>query len=341
MTNRVEIQYHFDDNSFIGEAISFTITLINHSNIELFLLKKGTPFANTLTDCFEVKYNNEQKVIIFDGLFIKAGQICESDIVSIKPNAPPISKKVLISDSYQVSRIGNYELKLKLPKLFISSNKSDLLNAAKRNTTDLIEITNPIFKFTIPNKIKKIKTIGEKNRRKKSNKSLGGIIFLNGTPAQKQIILDSTKLIIKKSVSFNLFSVTDSRFLKWFGVHNQAEFDQLKKRFILIFKKIKTDYIKYYFYSEGEYMDEPCDYASTSKCGDMINIYSSLFWSAGDDFSFNSKPGTIIHEFSHIYCDTDDDGGESITECRNCADNYPEVAIRCANNYELYVEELW
>lgn len=337
MVNKVEIKYHINDDSFSKDLISITITLTNHSNVDVFLLKRGTPFQNTLQDCFDIKYNNQDQ-ILFDGFFLKDGQNCLLDVVQIKPNEF-ISKKIDLSESYKVSKKGNYKLKFKDNKINISTNIEYLLYDIALVDCSKFEILNPIFEFNLDQKFTNIKTIGERNRRETASTDLKGIIFLNGTPEQKKIIRNVTKQVIKNLSMLRLPAIDDDMFMKWFGVHDRLEFNLVKKNYKTIFTSIKSKYIKYYFYSENQEMDEPCAFASTSENGDMINIYSKLFWKASDQIDFECKFGVIIHEFSHIYCKTDDDGGENVIECQRTATMKPEVAIRCANNYEYFAED--
>ena len=69
---------------------------------------------------------------------------------------------------------------------------------------------------------------------------------------------------------------------------------------------------------------------------DVLGICSLFF--RLNETGLNSKPGTIGHELSHGYGNTEDHG-YGINECIILAKNEPEKAIENADSYQYYLEE--
>lgn len=337
--HKVELNYLVKENNDKENAVLLEVRLTNFSNTSIYFLKKGTPFEKVLSDCIIIKFSNEKK-ISFDGYFVKSGSVINHDIIKINPNTS-ISTTIRISDSYQVSASGYYTIKADESNFYFSKSKRALKNKIKNNLLQ-VEIINNVVKYNSKDKFIYIKTIGELNRKTDDEIKSPNDRFENGDDKQKKIILDVENKIIEflQPLIDNGITV-DKYFLKWFGCDISCEdVNSIRSNYIKILSKIKNKDIQYYFHSKNDNGDEPNDYAITTQGGKSISIYSTRFWLPKTLSGFNSQIGTLIHEYSHIACFTDDKGGNNINTCLNTACNDVYKAIVNANNYEYYIEDL-
>jgi hypothetical protein len=313
------------------ESINLHFKIENKYNKDLFFISENTPFDSYITDCFIIKYNNEHTVD-FDGRFVK--KIDHTEIIQLKAGET-ISKIIPVSESYQISKKGSYSIYFNSSKFNISDNKYELIGR-KCNfniiNSGLIEINNEACSFLINEKFGFIETLGEKFRLKDNNKKAGDIVVRNGSSKQKDILKRIYNEILIFSADLNLKH--DDLYKMWFGVPDNVTY--VSNKYSSIFSLMENKSTEFYIVvDESENMSNLI--AETTKGGKRIVIYKN-FWDL-TDYAFNSKFGTLIHEFSHIICSTVD--SENEIECtRLLAKIDVNRAINSANNYEYYIEDL-
>lgn len=132
----------------------------------------------------------------------------------------------------------------------------------------------------------------------------------------------------------------DALYKKWFGTYTSSNFDVVRRTAA----RAKPNRVckTCFFSSSGYYPNVAPDtvatasyYPGTNSVG--ITLFPK-FWKmpfSGQD----SQIGTLVHEYSHGYSNTDD-FEYGAQNCLKLARNDPSKAIRNADNYQFYVEEL-
>jgi hypothetical protein len=327
MMNAIEFLYHVSNLDTSSKSIVLEFKIINHSEKDIYFSRRNTPFDSYISNCFNVVFNNDI-LIKFDGLFVKRSTESEADILLLKAGMT-METSVKISESYSFSMIGNYKINYNSSYFRFSLGAQTLLDY-KSYSCNFFVIVNSPYLLTLPLKFDSIPTIGDKFRRDEKMESTG-IRFTNTTKSQEEIILKLTKNIIDLNKPFVL--TNNKLFEMWFGNYNVSNFELVDRNFIFIFSEISKENINYTI------SDFDTDFfAETTFHGDTITLFPK-FWYKAKDSGFDTKLGILIHEFSHISCETTDLSG-SVDDSLNLAKNSPEEAINAANNYEYYIEDL-
>lgn len=336
MNNFIEFVYSIDGINTINNAIELNFSIINHTNYSIWFSRRNTPFDNYLNDCFCIKLNNHVN-LIFDGLLVKRFEESEIDIIQLLPRSK-LFKKIYLSDSYKFTYSGKYVVEYITDKFRYSIDNNNILSHCDFPSIQIQVINNP-FVFELSNKFLSLPTLGDKNR-KPDDCIPGQIKFKYSKPEEEEILTKLTKDII--DISQNQFNLSNIElYEKWFGVYEEINSVKVNNNFDLIFNEIKKQCTTYVMYHDIAYDNEgkPIDrYAHAYFDDNKVYLYPA-FWKKAGDTGENTKIGILIHEFSHIKCNTFDDVDKR-NDALLLAKTNPTKAIQQANNYEFYFEDL-
>ncbi|MDE3250368.1 MAG: hypothetical protein KGO82_17025, partial [Bacteroidota bacterium] len=96
------------------EAPEVIFELTNQSDKTVYVLTWNTPLEGLLSDCLEVKKNNEP--VPYDGLFFKRAEPSSDNFVAIQPGQS-LHKKIDVGEAYDVSGEGRVEVAFKKENL--------------------------------------------------------------------------------------------------------------------------------------------------------------------------------------------------------------------------------
>lgn len=325
----IEFIYKVINSVDLIDCIELEFSIVNHSENTIFFSRRNTPFDSYLNDCFIIKENNEKR-IQFDGLFVKRFPESKLDIIELKTGK---SK----STTFKISESYSFNPSLKYTILFDEQNfryafEPDILLKSSTYSKKCLIISNESCFLNLFNKqfiSSNFKTIGDLNRRQDKDNFIG-ITFENASPEKERLLLDLTDKILDippiEIDNNNLYKI-------WFGLNFNQNNKIVQNNFIKIFFEIGKKRIKYIV--SNNLIDA---YAETTYNGNSIKLYPAFFNNA-NNFGFDSQLGILIHEFSHITCCTSD-VGKTVDDSINLAKNNPKDAIKAANNYEYYIEDL-
>lgn len=327
----IEIRYQQKDSCIDDKSlVIIEFELINKSKSDVYVLKRGTPFDGILNNCFIVKYNDELDVKYIGSLLKSANYIIESDVLHISARSN-LKNEIIIQNNYHINKIGKYSLEFKISNLVISYDLKSLLNETCIYDANKIhfDIINPIFYFNV----NKIPVFIKQNHNIFIDNNFIKYIAHNGTPEQILLINELEKEVVSKLENLNISF--DDLFKLWFG-NNNINLQIIIDNFNNIKNKIVSKSIEYKFFDMDNSDD---DYAVAVLEFDKIYLYPKFFYRT-PKYGFDSQFGTLIHEFSHHACHTDDIE-RNISCSKKLALNYPDRALCAANNYEYYVEDLF
>jgi|JI6StandDraft_1071083.scaffolds.fasta_scaffold13546_3 hypothetical protein len=325
----IEIQYHPKDNCIDDKnLVIIEFELINKSESDVYVLKRGTPFDGLLNNCFIVKYNDELDIKYTGALLKSSNYILESDVLHISGRSN-LKKEIIIQNNYHINKIGKYSLVFEISNLVISYDLESLLNESciYGSNKIQIDIINPTFFFEV------IQVYNNKLQYQQYIFNNSKYVFREVTTHQNILIEELENEIVSKLD--NLQINFDALFKLWFGnINNNLQ--KISSNYKDIKNKIQSKTIEYRIFEDDNTNN---DYAVSVLEFDKIYLYPKFF-DRTPKYGFDSQFGTLIHEFSHHACQTEDIE-RNISCSKKLALNYPNRAICAANNYEYYSEDLF
>ncbi len=330
----IEFRYNLINDIQLVDYIELEFNIVNQSNKTIYFSRRDTPFDSYISDCFIIKENDE-KPLQFDGVFVKRLTESEEDIITLE-SEKWLTVKFKISESYKFLHATKHVIVYNVSKFRYAYNK-ELLIKYTNFTKSNYEIKNEPCVITIKSNaavMPVFRTLGDKNRKNEKHSIKSGLIINGGSPTQKSKIIDLTNELINLNNSKPLTVTNSPLYKKWFGNSFPSNGTTVRNNYTELFFEIGKQNMQYNILSKVD----GTIVAETTKYGNSINIFSAFF--ALDQIGFDSQSGVLIHEFSHIICETVD-SGNSISDSLDDAKNNPDEVISFANNYEYYYEDFY
>ena len=173
-------------------------------------------------------------------------------------------------------------------------------------------------------------------------------VKVNISQARQDIINNSLKPINNIYFKHELYKniKNDNLYKKWFGVYNNENVAIVKANLQVLnlmhacstftfHDKLQCAPDVYgYFWKNQNYNGQPC---GTNHICNVIQL-CTLFWNSNLT-GWNSKPGILVHELTHSSGGTED-LCYGILHAQALAKNDSSKAVKNADNYEYYIEEL-
>jgi peptidyl-Lys metalloendopeptidase len=136
-----------------------------------------------------------------------------------------------------------------------------------------------------------------------------------------------------------------STYSKWFGTHSSANAERVRAVLKQIHARLISQRLAFVCSTKS---DGTCREAYAwvlpatgviRLCSDYFSLPSMDRAHQGEDITYGSREGTLIHEISHAVADTEDPC-VSWVDCRSLAARSPADAINSANSYESFAEDV-
>ncbi len=160
-----------------------------------------------------------------------------------------------------------------------------------------------------------------------------------GTTAQKETIVKAhhTGYDMARKAVRNLPQPPPAqalrRYVEWFGAYDKTRYDIVRDSYRKIDRYLANGVMTYY--PTGPECNDD-DFAYVIKGIPRKTWLCPAFWRAGST-GFDSQPGTVVHETSHLAVDTGDHAYRP-DGARRLARQNPGKAITNADNYEYFAE---
>ncbi|HEY0170702.1 MAG TPA: M35 family metallopeptidase [Pyrinomonadaceae bacterium] len=328
------------------KAVGMGFELTNNGDQDLYVLTWYTPLEGLYSDCLSVLRDGER--LPYDGVLPKRGAPTADDYVLV-PAGKTVSNVVELSGAYEVSRPGDYEVKLDTdvdlfdhPSSLESRGMGDGFRAASAEKQPLREGG---ARFAVargegrrrPTRGQAARRSGRRRQRDADEESgardAGGPMapFISGADPNQQAVIGSAHAYGYALCVASLASLAnDARYVEWFGVPTTQRFNKVRDGFARIRRRMET---ARYSYILGSGKCVSGWRAYTYKHETRIWLCPP-FWDLPDG-GRDSKISTLLHEHSHTSALTDDLRYDQ-TSCRLFAMAEPERAVRNAANYEYY-----
>jgi lysine-specific metallo-endopeptidase family protein len=345
------------DRSFKSQhSVPLKLVLTNTGDTDLSVLTRDTPLDDIITDCLNVTVNG--KKVEYDGPLVKRAPPTAKEYVTIKAGET-VETKFPVSDAYDTSKPGTYEVKLKTPipdvrpmqpglaaamrssgfapkvrKIKAKTSFKVAKGAGKRLTLgEAARVAEAAQKKKVKAAPTKAATAGFRSAIKKKaaavNAPLDPVVS-GGSATKKAAARKAHKNGYKLCVNALAGLQNNTQYVEWLGAHTATRFKKVKKNFTTVKDFMESKQFTYDCSGDG--------------CGTGVYAYTywgtttiwfcSEFWAAPTTGS-NSKAGTVLHEHTHSDALTDDIAyGED--DCRALAISSPSKAIKNADSHEYY-----
>lgn len=328
------------DNHELGKDVPCKVTITNVHNTGYYLLRRNTPLDVLNSDIFSVTKDGE--VVQYDGLLYQRVAPTLDEFVFV-PAKASIDSVVDLSRSYPFAKETGYTVKLDTTFIYFKYSIS--------NTSTLQVSSNPKTFNMVGNEDDNHLTEAEVLRKNAS--SINTLILSQfgqvgsyktpafaGTPRGNDI--SSTLNVYAASynilpTSYTAVSGNPTLYTTWFGVRYSGYMNTVKGAYINIKSAIEAYQFTLYF-DGPECVKIANVIAYTYKRSTVIYL-CSIYRSEPDIKGVGTKLGTIVHELTHAVAYTDDiTYGQ--TNCQSLARNNPNEAVKNADNYHYFSEQL-
>ena len=328
----------------LGEEVAIRYCLTNTSKQDYFILTWNTPFQGVDSDQFKILFDN--KKIKYDGIRMKRLEPTPQSYILISGGQ---TKRVSVNihESYYFERPGTYTLTLMTCILdHFETTKGTLDGTPLRKDFRSYEIVSNEIQFELVEDNSALMPFGirEKIRTLKSKsiqlsiKQVQQPTFVGGTDTLRSITTESHYAAHQMSqISLNELGFNpNARYIEWFGVNDNppnTRFQNVRDNYNLMNGVMQTPII--YNFDDPHKECVAGDLAYTSFGSDTIYLcpeYETLPITGTD-----TKPGTIVHEYTHKSFNSED-LQYGVQNCLMLAKNDPDSAINNADNYEYFSE---
>lgn len=349
----VKFQAVLDVNTKKRNALELIVQLTNESTSTQRVLKWGSPFDQVGPASLRVFVDEIE--IPYDGRVAKRGAPTKNSFITLRPKSTT-SVVVNLGRYFQLNTGGDLRVTFDSP-LFLATNGNSLaLNSCKQVFAGFEATRKHVPQATM--------TEGEKVRKKKDNVEsapffskklrlwLLGPVITGGSREQR-----ATARLAYNYAVHSIFEaqrqlkIRDMVRERWFGNGSVA---QIGRVYASLTSQIMTGFppcprpgqlaiprgYSYKLIIGGSECDSDT-YAYTYPCTSSMWICSQ-FWSApmvGSTYEYGTRAGTIVHEMTHSWSNTDD-FVYGRTRCKQLASSNSGRAVRNADSLEYFCEDI-
>ena len=316
----------------MGEDVTCQAVITNDHDEDYYLLKRNTPLEKIRSHIYVVR-KDMNTLVKYDGFFFKRGPPTEEEFILV-PGKTSVSSNVVLSDAYSFNSPSVYSVQLDTQVLYSKSLTAAALSQPLSSNTRhfLLANTGKAPKLTQAEIIRRNK---KPNAASATAQQVNQPTFSGGWPAaDRATALDAYNHAIQKmGDSFRALD-RDASYREWFGAINNKRLYLVHRVYWDIPYYLVHSVIDFVYY--GSHC-RPGIFAYTCHKCNHVSFCDAYF--GAPLVGFNSKMGTIIHEFTHAIKETSDHK-YGMQNCRALATNNPDLAVDNADNYEYYSESL-
>lgn len=325
----------------LGAAVDVEVS-ITASEEDIALLPWGTPFDELENDAFEVIFDG--RTLEYDGVRVKRGGLTPEDYIVV-PAGETMRQTVDLTQAYPFEHSGRYQLRLRAHGQIVVGGTSGPTPESARDVLMESEAIDIELVGDGPPR----ETTGRLARQADHGTAfelLGGADVLSlpwqpraptiegGTTAQRAAVMAAHNGAFSLAHSALDLMVEPAPVTYWFGSIPPL-YETVKRTLTEIVGLLGNITVTYVV---GGPLCKTNIFAYTYYGVPKIWL-CAMFFSAGYS-GLDSQIGVVIHESSHVISGTNDTcyGPQ---EAAKLAASEPELAVRNADNYEYYSENLW
>lgn len=304
------------------------VSLVNAGNSTVELNARNLPFAHPEREYFTVEHAGRE--VSFRGLQVKLLPPDPTNLVRLQPGAA-LQALYTLSDYYHLGEVGQYNIQTLRPSVHVLGAAGLQRVAVSCNDVTLsLEVAEPEPPPVV---------------EPEPEQRLAAASFQGCTTTQ-QAAIQRAESMAKWMLPIALGSnpggrsqiAADSKYYaEWFGAHTSTRANKAKQKLEQIAAGL------------GSGVNYKCHLATANQCddaiawvvpllGNKVNLCESFFTQVG--VGWDTKWGILVHELSHLLALTGDhEYGR--TDCIDLADSDPDKAVKNADSYEYFVEDIY
>lgn len=324
----LEIQETLDH----GKEVKMRFTFHNRSEYSIWVLRWFTPLEGVAGEIFDIKRDGE--AVSYHGILVRRGDPQTDDYILIDAGKS-VSTEVDLAESYDFSKVGEFGIEFRSPRVSHVVKKEAEMVTAKRelSTVKKVKISS--------NKVR-VRILGASAPRvapaaaAKPEEAQRQSFFVDCSNVEEAKVRDIERqaAVITGLIPSCLSSLSASErdtYERWFGTYTATRFSTV----LANLNDIKAAFLQGDItYNCSGPVCQSSWLAYVYKGGPVEIFLCPGFWSLPDT-GMNSKLDTIIHEVSHEAADTDD-WTYGITNCENLANTNAGQAIDNADSYAYF-----
>uniref|UniRef100_A0A1X7UFG0 Lysine-specific metallo-endopeptidase domain-containing protein n=1 Tax=Amphimedon queenslandica TaxID=400682 RepID=A0A1X7UFG0_AMPQE len=307
-------------------AVACSFEFTNNANEDLYLLKRNTPLEGLRSQFVSVSLDG--RPLKYEGIIMRRAPPTKDEFVLLKAGES-ISTTVQITDAFSIDTDGLYTVQYSRPLQYLSGNEINLLSIGKLRESFVHESTQLYLEDTSALMKPKIEEV--KIDYTVYIESCSDASFSNGDNNNSQTLEAHKKLCSGSDTARGQVGENINISTTWFGAYDATRTAAAQK----VYSDIKTGLTNT---AVTYYNDGPDCGANTyayiwTNIKDTVYLCSEYYNSQTScSTTGESKEGTLIHEWSHLFGDTDDHAyGRS--DCKELAEDNPANAVENADNY--------
>ncbi|HVI02801.1 MAG TPA: M35 family metallo-endopeptidase [Enhygromyxa sp.] len=307
------------------------VSVVNLGDSPAQFVARNLPFASPEREYFTVDRGDQP--VDFWGLRVKLEAPTEADLVELDAG-DALATVYTLSDYYHLDQPGTYDIALLRPSVHVFGaegiRKVELAcNAVELELAKAEPPPEPLIEPDSP-----------------GQKSAEGASFKDCDAHQQAEILRAeavAKWMLPIALGTHTFGrsqvAADSKYYdEWFGAHTTDRAQKVDEKLDKIVEGLDEG-IEYKCHSKTERKCEKGTIAWVIPVlSDKVHLCERFF--EKDDVGWDTKWGILVHEFSHLFALTHDyEYGRP--DSLALADNQPNKAVKNADNYEYFVEDIY
>lgn len=315
-----------------NDEVVVDFTLTNNSATDQYILKTLTPFDGIQGALFDVTRDGVK--VAYLGALVKRVAPTANDYFLLKPGKS-YTKKVKLSELYDMSVTGDYMIRYRATNLNVLSNGVSNKNLL---VSKVDSIQSDVLTLFINGRLPRGTTASRQTPPSLS--SAGSVSYSNCTAAQSSTIgtaMSAARGMASESASYFAAGNADLRYKTWFGNYDASRYTLGKSHFNSIRDAFVNQPVNVNC-SCTAVSDPSATYAYVYPSQPYKIYVCGAFWSApvtGTD----SQGGTLVHEMSHF---TAVAGTQDIVYgqagSRSLALSNPANALQNADSHEYFAE---
>lgn len=330
----------------LGEEVSIGFSLTNNAKQDYFILTWNTPFQGVDSHQFKMIFKNEK--IKYHGLRVKRLEPTPQSYILIKSGQTK-RVSVIINESYYLEKPGTYSLTLMTHILDHFETTKSMLQVdsiplrkdfcsceivSNEIQFECVEDRSALMPFGIREKTRtlKLKSIQPPIQQVQQPTFVGGTDYLRSITTESHYAAQQMSQLSLQGLG----SSPSKHYIEWFGVNNappNTRFENVCDNYNLMNGLMQGPII--YNFDDPHKICSASTLAYTSFGSDTI--YCCPAYETLPTTGTDTKPGTILHEYTHKSINTED-YVYGTQNCHNLARTNPDKAINNADNYEYFSE---
>ena len=324
----------------LGEAVTCEVSITNNHEKDIYLLQRYTPLDEAMIDIFDI--TTEDGISLhYDGLLYQRVAPLPNEYIHI-PAKSSVNSSTDLSQSYSIVSNIKCMITLTTTLIFYEEDPSNQTRQHVLSNTRNFEVISDET-LSLPTHAEVLRNSAVTQKRNLTTK-VGRYDYIQPKVSGIATTSDITTLLKVYDASYKILSTSyfsvDSNprlYTTWFGSRTDGYVKSVGGVYLNVIYAMQT--YQYTISFGGPQCTKIKGVIAYTYKGSQTIYLCNLYRSEPDIKGTDTKMGTIVHEFTHAAAHTDDiTYGQQ--NCMNLAKLSPDQAVKNADNYHYFSEQL-